>query len=85
MKASRIQRKCQADNSLAEDVLTATALEARLFGHAGFPEAADALAYDAVQRILAVCLLTPHSTSAFWCIVLCSLIWPGMLLEVKSS
>lgn len=54
MKSSGIQRALRTDNSLAEDALTITALEARLFGHAGFPEAADALAYDSVQRILAV-------------------------------
>ena len=55
MKASRLHRGQPANDRLADDVLTITALEARLFGHAGFPEAADALAYDAVQRILAVC------------------------------
>ena len=55
MKASRVQRGQRAISNLADDVLTTTALEARLFGHAGFPEAADAIAYDAVQRILAVC------------------------------
>ncbi len=56
MKSSRNQRAPRADHSLPEDALTVTALEARLFGHAGFPEAADALAYDSVQRILAVSL-----------------------------
>ena len=56
MKSSRNQRAPRADHSLPEDALAVTALEARLFGHAGFPETADALAYDGVQRILAVSL-----------------------------
>jgi hypothetical protein len=54
MNSKRIQRALRTDHSLAEDELTIAAVEARLFGHAGFPEAADALAYDAVQRTLAV-------------------------------
>ena len=40
--------------TLADDALTSIALEPRFFGHAGFPEATDALAYDPVQRLLAV-------------------------------
>ena len=36
------------------DALRTGALDARLWGHAGFPEATDALAYDPVQRLLGI-------------------------------
>ena len=39
---------------LAEDRLTKHALDLKLQGLTGFPEAADGLAYEPVQRLLAV-------------------------------
>lgn len=39
---------------LAQDRLTLSAVSPRLFGHAGLPAATDSLAYEPVQRILAV-------------------------------
>lgn len=39
---------------LAEDRLTKAALDVKLQGLTGFPEAADGLAYEPVQRLLAV-------------------------------
>ena len=41
--------------SLAEDRLSKAALNLQLQGLTGFPEAADGLAYEPVQRLLAVC------------------------------
>lgn len=39
---------------LAPDRLLSSAVAAQLFGHAGLPAATDSLAYEPVQRILAV-------------------------------
>lgn len=39
---------------LAEDKLSSSAVAAQFFGHAGLPAATDSLAYEPVQRILAV-------------------------------
>lgn len=39
---------------LAEDKLSSSAVAAQFFGHAGLPGATDSLAYEGVQRILAV-------------------------------
>jgi hypothetical protein len=36
------------------EIRKAAGLEARFFGHAGFPESTDSLAYDPIQRLLAV-------------------------------
>ncbi|KAK9908560.1 hypothetical protein WJX75_009693 [Coccomyxa subellipsoidea] len=55
MKSSRLQRVLRSDGrTLAEDLLSSSSLHPRFFGHSGFPEATDALAYDPVQRLLAV-------------------------------
>jgi hypothetical protein len=55
MKGARLPRVLRSDErALAEDALSSLGLEPRFFGHAGFPEATDALAYDPVQRLLAV-------------------------------
>lgn len=35
-------------------VLTSTSLNANFFGHAGFPLSTDSLAYEPIQRLLAV-------------------------------
>ena len=56
MKGARLPRVVRSDDrGLADDALTSLGLEPRFYGHAGFPEATDALAYDPVQRLLAVC------------------------------
>ena len=39
---------------LAQDKLTLASVAPQLFGHAGLPAATDSLAYEPVQRILAV-------------------------------
>ncbi len=44
--------------ALAEDKLILPAVSPQFFGHAGLPAATDSLAYEPVQRILAVRL--PH-------------------------
>ena len=55
MKGARLPRVLRSDDrGLSEDALTSLGLEPRFYGHAGFPEATDALAYDPVQRLLAV-------------------------------
>lgn len=40
--------------ALPEDGLSAAALACQYYSHAGFPEATDSLAYDAVQKLVAV-------------------------------
>lgn len=42
--------------ALAEDKLILPAVSPQFFGHAGLPAATDSLAYEPVQRILAVSL-----------------------------
>ena len=59
---------------LADDGLVQAHLDVRLFEHAGFPEATDSLAYDGVQRLLAVSLLTLSIT---W--------WPVLHMQPKST
>lgn len=55
MKSSRLHRVLRSDGrTLAEDLLSTSDLQPRFFGHSGFPEATDALAYEPVQRLLAV-------------------------------
>ena len=44
--------------TLPEDGFSSASLKCAYYGHAGFPEATDSLAYNPVQRLLAVSLLT---------------------------
>jgi hypothetical protein len=47
-----------------DKVLSSSSLDAKFFGHAGFPATSDSLAYDPIQRLLAVrtkhCALRHH-------------------------
>jgi hypothetical protein len=55
MKATRLHRVLRSDGKVpSEDKLTPSMLSPSFFGHSGFPAASDALAYDPVQRLLAV-------------------------------
>ena len=47
---------------LAQDKLISSAVAAQFFGHAGLPAATDSLAYEPVQRILAVSATIQLST-----------------------
>lgn len=47
---------------LAQDKLISSAVAAQFFGHAGLPAATDSLAYEPVQRILAVSVTKKIST-----------------------
>ena len=44
--------------TLPEDGLSSASLSGAYYGHAGFPEATDSLAYNPVQRVLAVSVHT---------------------------
>lgn len=47
---------------LAQDKLISSAVAAQFFGHAGLPATTDSLAYEPVQRILAVSVTIQLST-----------------------
>lgn len=49
---------------LPENTLPTAVLGGSFLGHAGFPEATDNLAYDAEQRLLAVCLAAASDSMA---------------------
>ena len=55
--------------SVPDDTLSAVALEPAYLGGTGLPDAADAIAYDPVQRLLAVRIAT-QPTELNWAAVL---------------
>ena len=52
---------------LAQDKLILSAVALQFFGHAGLPAATDSLAYEPVQRILAVSILLYSCVSCAAC------------------
>ena len=62
LKSSIHQQVLRTDGfQLAQDRLKSTALDPTFFGHAGFPEDTDSLAYEPVQRLLAVIICPMYS------------------------
>ena len=60
----KVQASLKSDDELPSDLLTSAAINTQYLGGTGFPDAADSVAYDPVQGLLAVSAAGAEAASA---------------------